>query len=78
MLHTGTVDANDLVQEALRRFTQCRWNGHTTLQLRGGHCHWAIAAPAKPSSPMPRCQGMLRCAVGTVTEEPTIREKALS
>jgi len=66
MLHTGTAEANDLVQETLRRFTQCRWNGHTTLQLRGGHCHWAIAAPAKPSSLMPRCQGMLRCAVGAL------------
>ena len=28
--------------------------------------HWAIAAPAKSSSAMPRCQEMLWCAVGAL------------
>jgi len=36
MLLTGLVEANDLALGALRRFTQCRWIGHTTFQLRGG------------------------------------------
>jgi len=35
----------------------------STLRLRGG---LAIAAPTKCSSPMPRCQALLWCAVGTL------------
>jgi len=66
MLLTGTDEANDLSPGALRRFTQCRWIGHTTFQLWGALFHWIIAAPAKFSSPMPRCHVMLWCAVGAL------------
>jgi len=38
--------------------------------------HWAIAGPAKSSSPMLRCQENVMCSWG-VTEKPTIREKGL-
>jgi len=37
LLLTGAVEASDLAQGALRRFTQCRWTVHTTFQLWGGH-----------------------------------------
>jgi len=63
MLLTKEIEVNNLAQRALRRFTQCRWIGHTTFQMRGGYCHWAIA-PAKSPSPMPRYQVMLWYAVG--------------
>jgi len=35
------------------RYTQCRWIGHTTFQLRGGTLPLTIATPAKLFSPMP-------------------------
>jgi len=43
---TGAVEASDLAQGALQRFTQCQWNGRTTFQLWGGHYRWAIVANA--------------------------------
>jgi len=49
----GKLRRTVLPRERNGDFTQCRCIGHTTFQLRGGHYHWAIAAPAKSSSPMP-------------------------
>jgi len=46
------------------------------LERRTLH-RWAIAAPARSSSPMPRCQENVMCSWGVV-EKPTIREKGLS
>jgi len=49
MLLTGAVEAKDLAQGALRRFTQCRWVGHTTFQLiRGTLRQWRIYAKWRP------------------------------
>ena len=68
---------NALALGALRRFTQWPWiKSHLSIETRSLY-HWATAAPAKYSSPMPRCHAILWCAMG-VTEEPTIREKRLS
>jgi len=47
MLLTGTVEVNDLAQAALRRFTQYRWIGHTTFQLRGGHSITELSPPQR-------------------------------
>ena len=37
--------------------------------------HWAIAAAAKSSSPMPRCQEMLWCAVGALLRNQRYKKK---
>jgi len=37
--------------------------------------HWAIAAAAKSSSPMPTCQEMLWCAVGMLLRKQTYEKK---
>jgi len=39
------VEASDLAQGALRRFTQCQWIGHTTSQLWGGHSTTGLSSP---------------------------------
>jgi len=56
-----------LAQGAPRRVTQVsvKWTHNLPIERRTLY-HWAIAAPAKYSSPMPRCQDvqLLWCAVG--------------
>jgi len=52
ILLTGAVEANDLAQGALWRFTQCRWIGHKTFQLWRGH------STTELSSPIPRYKVM--------------------
>jgi len=47
VLLTGSVEANDLAQGALRRCTQCRWIGHTTFQLGGGHSTIELSSPQR-------------------------------
>jgi len=37
--------------------------------------HWAIAAAAKSSSPMPQCQEMLWCAVGALLRNQRYEKK---
>ena len=49
------------------------WTHNLPLQRRTLY-HWVIAAPAKSSSPMPRCQENAICSWG-VTEKPKIRER---
>jgi len=39
------VEVNVVAQGASWRFPLCTWVEHVTFQLRGGHYHWAIAAP---------------------------------
>jgi len=75
MLLTGAVEANDLTKGALRRFTQWRWIGHTTFQLRAGHYRWAVAAPAKSASSLPGCQVMLWLTVGRYWGNKDTRKK---
>jgi len=63
MLLAGAADANNLTQQALQRFTQCRWIiGHTTFQLRGKNSTTELSS----SSLMLRCQVMLWCTVGAL------------
>jgi len=55
---------NALAQGALRWFTpRPRIISHNLPIERRTLNHWAIAAPTKSSSPMPRCQVMLWCQV---------------
>jgi len=42
---SGPVETNDLAQGALRRFTQCRWIGHTTLKLWGAYSTTELSPP---------------------------------
>jgi len=49
MLLSEAVEANDLAQWALWRFTHCQWNGHchTTFQLKGGHSTTELSPPQR-------------------------------
>jgi len=47
MLLTRAVEAKHLAQAAPQRFTQCRWIGHTTVQLRGGHSTSELSPPQR-------------------------------
>jgi len=59
LLLTKAVDANDLAQKVLRRFTQCRWIGHTTIQLRGGHSATELSPPQQ--NLLRQCPGVRWC-----------------
>jgi len=52
-----------------------RWSNTIPSNWAGGHYHWATAAPAKCSSPMPRCQVMLWCAVGALLKKQRYKKK---
>jgi len=47
MFLTGAVEANDLFQEALQRFTQWLWIEHPTFQLRDGHSTTRCRRPSE-------------------------------
>jgi len=72
------VEANDLAQGALRPYTQCRWIGHTTFQLRGG----TLPPNYRHSSEIFFANALVSGDVVMrrwgVTEEPTIGDKRLS
>jgi len=50
------------------------WTYNLAIERRTLY-HWAIAFAMKASSPMPRCQGMLWCAVGALLRKQRYEKK---